>query len=215
MARRTTVAKALQAADARAAMMAEKPSISSSSGLLDVQERGPKSLVTGALPVADTRTLARQPSETSSATLGSAAFDAAPVPRRPGVGVWFGGVAAVGALAAGVAGLIYVLRASPSAAPAGAAAAVATATSPPPARAPATGDTPWVPAPVTSTATATAMDAGPIPVVQAPSALPVTTPATRPASPGVTKPPSVSRPVTKPTVKRSTAASKDESDDGF
>jgi eukaryotic-like serine/threonine-protein kinase len=134
-ARRTTVAKALQAADARVALEAEKPTVASSSGLSEINGRPPSSLVTngGAVPVVEPRTLARSSgAETSSSTLGSAALDASAVPVRRSLGIWFGGIAAVGALAAGAAGLIYVLRTSGSSAAASRPAATtpATATSP-------------------------------------------------------------------------------------
>jgi eukaryotic-like serine/threonine-protein kinase len=134
-ARRMTVAKALQAADARTALEAEKPTVSSSSGLSEVNGRPPSSLVTsgGAVPVGEPRTVARSNgSETSSSTLGSTALDASARPARRSLGVWFGGIAALGALAAGAAGLIYVLRTSapPAAASRPAATAAATGTSP-------------------------------------------------------------------------------------
>jgi serine/threonine-protein kinase len=131
MARRTTVAKALQAADARATLEKEHPSIASASGLIEVHARPQPSLITGAgpLPGAEPRTHARATgAETSSLTLGSAALDASAAPSRRPIAIWFGGIAALGALAAGAAGLIYVLRTG--AAPATASPSAATATSP-------------------------------------------------------------------------------------
>jgi serine/threonine protein kinase len=216
-ARRTTVAKALQAADARAALAAEKPSLASSSGLLDVSARQASSLVTGVgiFPNGDPRdprTLARPQNETSSATLGSAALDAQEVPTRRSMAVWFGGLAAAGTLAAGLAGLIYVLRTGPPPAAASRAAPVPSATGPATTgtpRAPATGAAaPWT---VTASAPLAAPDAG------APAPVAMTPPTPAPPSPPAAAAPAAKSPPkwAPPKTKRPAAKGADESDDGF
>jgi serine/threonine-protein kinase len=109
--RRAMVTNALQAADARVALAMESPSSASSSGLLDVRARPPNSLLTSVVPpgVGDASTRAPG-AEPSSATFGFAAQDAPRPPRVGPIGLVLGGIAAVGVLAAGVAGLIFVLR---------------------------------------------------------------------------------------------------------
>jgi len=201
LARRTTVEKALQAADARAALEQERASASSSSGLIGVEARQPNSLLTrsGGSTAADTRFAGRQSGETSSATLGSAALDAAPAPsRRPHLGLWFAGVAALGACATGVAGLIYVLHPSAS--------QTAVGSPPPPvpvapsssaAAAPSAGAKGWVPvvAPtVPATGTPGVDAAAPVildldsPITTTPAVTkPVTNPATGPRKSGAAK----------------------------
>jgi serine/threonine-protein kinase len=216
-ARRSTVAKALQSADARAALLAEAPSAESSSGLLSVHARGAQSLVTGVGPFApgDSRTLARPPNETSSATLGSTALDAQAVDsRRPGIGIWFAGAAAIGTLAAGLAGLILVLRPGPAptavlgARPTPSASVAVAAPTP---RPPPTGAAvPWSLA--TSTPAPSIADAG---VAKAPtSTAPTSSPSPVPApTAAATKAPPRWVPPAKASAKRTTKT--DESDDGF
>jgi serine/threonine-protein kinase len=228
--RRTTVAKALQAADARAALEKEKPTVASSSGLSEVYGRPTTSLVTavGVVPGADPRTLVRPPStETSSATLGSTALDASAPPRRS-IGIWFGGVAAVGALAAGAAGLIYVLRSGPAAATASqpvaasAAPAAAPSASPPPPPSPpqpATGASGATAEPAAAGATA---DSAPSVEVeslpQAPAGGGAAAAPVAKAAPAAAAAPAVGKPAAprKPAAKRSSALKgSDEADDGF
>jgi serine/threonine protein kinase len=212
--RRATVAKALQAADARATLEKEKPTVESSSGLNEVQGRRAPSLVTsaGSAPLGEPRTLVRSNgTESSSATLGSAAIDAsAAVPSRRPLALVFGGVAALGTLAAGAAGLIYVLRiGAPSAAHV---PIVATAASP------VTTSDP-VPSPP---ATSASNIPGSAPVAKNPSAEAGAAPAETPPAAGPSVTPSVSKaPAPKPAGpprkapgKRASAKDTD-SDDGF
>ncbi len=106
-ARKSFIDKALQAGDARVAL-AEQPTASSASGLIGVEARAPHALLTRLGPPPVSR---GANAETSSATLGSAELDATPPSRRVPLGLWLGGIAAVGALAAGLGGLIFALRA--------------------------------------------------------------------------------------------------------
>ena len=161
--RRATIANALQAADARVALAMEKPTSASSSGLIDVRARAPNSLLTSVVPPGLGDASTRAPgAEASSATFGFAAQGTPRPPRVGPIGIVFGGIAAFGLLAAGVAGLIFVLRggaasnasnasksASPQAAPVVAAAAPrpsgsSAASAPPAASAPtAPSAEPW------------------------------------------------------------------------
>jgi len=219
--RRTTIANALQAADARAALAAEPPSIASSSGLLDVQARPPNSFLSSVVPPpGSARTLARPPAETSSTTLGSAALDAATHPRHRSLGLWFGGVAALGALAGGAALLIVALRRAPptpvSAGPVAAAHSVAEA--PPkvptstPSAAPSAAPIEWsesTPSPPGPPASAAAQGAAPPSTASAPAVKPPV--AALPAKPPVAaRAPAAPKPATKRASKGT-----DEADDGF
>jgi serine/threonine-protein kinase len=224
-ARRTIVEKALQAGDARVAL-AEKPTAPSSSGLLDVHARPAHALLTRVGPPP-----AAPRNENSSATLGSTALDAAPASRRTPVGLWFAGAAAVGALAAGVAGLVIALRpsapvsqpatfanAEPPAVPA---SPVPAPTVPPAPSAAAPPPTATAPAVVAAAPAASAADAPSPPSMELdtpPSQTPTATPPhVAKAAPPASKPPaSGSQPAaaSKPAAKR-TAKKPDSPDDGF
>lgn len=103
VARRTTVTKALQAADARAALEEERPSVASASGLIGVQSRSPSSLVG---EVGETR-VQLGPVERSSGTLGVAAMNA-PAPPPPAKGGISTPIALAFVAAVAVLGVLYL-----------------------------------------------------------------------------------------------------------
>jgi serine/threonine protein kinase len=241
--RRATVANALHAADARAVVADAKPSVASASGLIDVQSRSANSLLTpGVPPMVDPRTVPRaQGAEASSSTLGFAALDAQGERRLP-MGVWWlGGVAAIGTLVAGVAGLIYVVRSGPvpttsaaAASPPDTAVVSRPATPPPPTAAPPPPQAPPPPAaiPVPQSPPTVPEDVARSPAVAAPpppppatprvvsapapTAPPVATFAPAAPKPVVTASPAPARPPTAPRKPPSGKRTKEsESDDGF
>jgi serine/threonine-protein kinase len=218
--RKATVANALQAADARVALAMEAPTSASSSGLIDVRAREPNSLLTSVVPpgVGDASTRAPG-AEASSATFGFAAQGPPRPPRIGPLGLVFGGIAALGVLAAGVAGLIFVLRggagsngskgASPQA------AAVVAAAAPRPSAASVPSASPAASAPPVASAdaweVASAAPAEPSSSATAEPLPPVVKPVAKSAPPSAR----TGAAAQKPPGKRGSKASDTETDDGF